>query len=157
MKKLSLLLVSLLFISTAAFAQDNTAEEIALMQDLFGQEKKTIIAENVNLTGVDAEAFWKLYDEYEAQRQDLGKARLTLLQKYTTKPGNLTNFQASELLGEAIPLRTAEDKLILNYTKRIGKATSDLVSVQFYQIEHYISDGIRFSILNNIDFIQNKE
>lgn len=156
MKKLSLLLVSLFFIS-ASFAQDNTAEEIAVMQDIFGQEKKAIIADNIDLTGVDTEAFWKLYDEYEAQRQDLGRARLTLLQKYTNKPDNITNNQASELLAEAIPLRAAEDKLILNYTKRIGKATSDLVSVQFYQIEHYISDGIRFSVLNDIDFIQDKE
>lgn len=155
MKKLSLLLVSLFFIN-ASFAQDNTAEEIALMQELFGQEKKAIIAENIDLTGVNTEAFWKLYDEYEAQRQDVGREKLALLQKYTTKPGNLTNFQASELLADAIALRTAEDKLIINYTKRIGKSTSDLVSAQFYQIEHYISDGIRFSILNDIDFIQDK-
>ena len=155
MKKLSLLLVSLFFINTS-FAQENTAEEIAWMQELFGQEKKAIIAENIDLTGVNTEAFWKLYDQFEAQRQDVGREKLALLQKYTTKPGNLTNFQASELLADAIALRTAEDKLIINYTKRIGKATSELVSAQFYQIEHYISDGIRFSILNDIDFIQDK-
>ena len=156
MKKLSLLFVSLFFMN-ASFAQDDVAEEFALMQDIFGQEKKVIIAENIDLTGVDADAFWKLYDEYEAQRQDLGKAKLELFQKYTNEPKNITNYQASELLAEAVDLRAAEDKLILNYTKRIGKATSVLVSVQFYQIEHYISDGIRFSILNDIDFIQDIE
>ena len=155
MKKLILLLVSLFFIGST-FAQDVSAEEIEMIQELFGQEKKAIIEANIDLTGVDSDAFWKLYGQYEKQRQDIGRAKLELLQKYTTKPGNLTNFQASELLGEAVPLREAEDKLILNFTKRIGKATSDLVSVQFYQIEHYISDGIRYSILNDIDFIQDK-
>lgn len=155
MKKLILLLVSFFFIG-ASYAQDVSSEEITMIQELFGQEKKAIIAANIDLSGVDNDAFWKLYDEYEKQRQDIGRAKLELLQKYTTKPGNLTNFQASELLDQAVPLRTAEDKLILNFTKRIGKATSDLVSVQFYQIEHYISDGIRFSILNDIDFIQDK-
>ena len=155
MKKLTLLLVSLFFIA-ASYAQDVSSEEISMIQDLFGQEKREIIAANIDLTGVDNDAFWKHYDQYEKQRQEIGASKLELLQKYTTKPGNLTNFQASELLGEAVTLRIAEDKLILNYTKRIGKATSDLVSVQFYQIEHYISDGIRFSILNNIDFIQDK-
>ncbi len=155
MKKITLLLVSL-FITGASYAQDVSTEEIAMIQDLFGQEKKEIIAANIDLTGVDSDAFWKHYDQYEKQRQEIGKSKLELLQKYTTNPGNMTNFQASELLGEAISLRTAEDKLILNFTKKIGKATSDLVSVQFYQIEHYISDGIRFSILNNIDFVQDK-
>lgn len=155
MKKITLLLVSL-FITGASYAQDVSSEEIAMIQDLFGQEKKEIIAANIDLSGVDSDAFWKHYDQYEKQRQDIGKSKLELLQKYSTEPGNLTNFQASELLGQAINLRTAEDKLILNFTKKIGKATSDLVSVQFYQIEHYISDGIRFSILNNIDFVQDK-
>jgi len=106
---------------------------------------------------VDGDTFWKLYAEYEKERQEIGQAKLELLQKYTTKKGALTNQQASDLLTEAVPLRNGEDKLILTFTKRIGKATSPLVSVQFYQIEHYISDGIRFSILNNIDFIQDKE
>jgi len=156
MKKITLLITALL-VFNISYAQDDTTEEIQMMQELFGSEKKAIIEENVDLTGVNADSFWKLYSEYEKQRQEIGQAKLELLQKYTTKQGALTNQQATDLLTEAVPLRTAEDKLILNYTKRIGKATSPLVSVQFYQIEHYISDGIRFSILNNIDFIQDKK
>lgn len=156
MKKITLLIAALL-VFTFSYAQDDTTEEIQMMQELFGSEKKAIIEENVDLTGVDADSFWKLYGEYEKQRQEIGQTKLELLQKYTMKQGALTNQQATDLMSEAVPLRTAEDKLILNYTKRIGKATSALVSVQFYQIEHYISDGIRFSILNNIDFIQDKK
>ncbi len=155
MKKITLFIASLFFI-TASVAQEVSAEEIEMVQEIFGAEKRAIIENNIDLTGVDGAAFWKLYDEYEKSRQEIGKEKLELLQKYTNKKGALTNQQASDLLAQAIPLRTAEDKLILNYTKRIGKATSDLVSVQFYQIEHYISDGIRFSILNEIDFIQDK-
>ncbi len=156
MKKLTLLIAAL-FIFNASYAQDELTEEIKMMQELFGSEKKSIIEANVDLTGVDGNTFWKLYTDYENERQEIGQAKLELLQKYTTKKGALTNQQAADLLAEAVPLRTAEDKLILTFTKRIGKATSSLVSAQFYQIEHYISDGIRFSILNNIDFIQDKK
>lgn len=156
MKKLTLLIAAL-FAFTTSFAQDDVTEEIELMQELFGSEKKAIIEQNIDLTGVDADAFWALYADYEKDRQDIGKAKLELLQKYTTKKGALTNQQAKDLMAEAVPLRTAEDKLILNFTKRIEKATNALVSVQFYQIEHYISDGMRFAILNNIDFIQDKK
>ena len=156
MKKLTYLIAAFLMFNVS-FAQDTASEEIEMVQELFGSEKRAIIEDNVDLTGVDGVAFWKLYDEYEAQRKDLGKAKLELLQKYATKQGALTNAQAKDLLMEAVSLRTSEDKLMLNYTKRIEKATSALVSVQFYQIEHYISDGIRFAILNNIDFIQDKK
>ena len=155
MKKLILFIVILLSFNTS-YSQEITSDEIEIIQELFGEEKREIIAENIDLTGVNSDAFWKLYDEYEKQRVDLGNARFKLLKRYTTKKGALTNAQAQELLAEAVPLRNAGDKLILTYTKRIEKATNALVSVQFYQIEHYISDGIRFAILDNIDFIQDK-
>lgn len=156
MKKLTILITAFLAFNVS-FAQDDASEEIAMIQELFGVEKASIMEQNIDLTGVNSDAFWKLYDEYEEQRRELGKARIELLQKYTNKKGSLTNQQAKDLMAEAVPLRSAGDKLILNYTKRIEKATNALVSVQFYQIENYISDGIRFSILNNIDFIQDKK
>ncbi len=153
MKKLTLLIASLFFIG-GTYAQDLTAEEVQMIQDVFGSEKREIIAENINMEGVNTDAFWKLYDEYEAQRQDLGREKMKLLKQYTTKQGNMTALQAEEMLNQAANLRANEDKLIMNYTKRIRKMSNPFVAVQFYQIEHYISDGIRFSILNNIDFIQ---
>ncbi|MBN4048336.1 hypothetical protein JYU17_00020 [Flavobacteriaceae bacterium AH-315-O20] len=57
----------------------------------------------------------------------------------------------------AIPLRKSEDSLIEKYYKKLKKSTSPKVAAQFYQIEHYISDGMRFAILNNIEFIQDKK
>ena len=149
-----LFLVLTLFLAGNVAAQDYSAEEIELMQEVFGDEKRTIIEENVNLEGANADKFWKLYDQYEADRQDIGREKMKLLKSYTTKQGNMTPLQAQEMLAEAANLRSAEDKLIMNFTKRIEKISNPFVAVQFYQIEHYISDGIRFSLLNSIDFIQ---
>lgn len=143
-----------LFLSGNIVAQDYSAEEIEMMQEVFGDEKRTIIEENVNLEGVDTDKFWKLYDQYEAQRKDMGMEKMKLLKSYTTKQGNMTPLQAQEMLAQAADLRSSEDKLIMNFTKRIEKISNPFVAVQFYQIEHYISDGIRFSILNSVDFIQ---
>ena len=156
MKKLFLLLVALFFVSLSN-AQDYSVEEIEVVQNLFGMEKKAIIEENIDLSGVNSDAFWKLYDQYEVERKELGKQKLNLLHQYTTKTGAVSPQQANELLGEAVRIRTGEDKLILGYTKKISKATNSVIAGQFYQIEHYISDGIRFSILDNIDFIQDKK
>jgi hypothetical protein len=153
MKKLTLFIACLFFIG-GLYAQDLTAEEVQMIQDVFGSEKREIIAENINMEGVNTDAFWKLYDEYESQRQDIGREKMKLLKQYTTKQGNMTALQAEEMLNQAAKLRSSEDNLIMNYTKRIRKISNPFVAVQFYQIEHYISDGIRFSILNNIDFIQ---
>jgi len=153
MKRITLFIVALFFANLLS-AQDYSAEEIQLIQEVFGDEKREIIAENVNMEGVDTDAFWKLYDKYEADRKGIGQEKMELLKQYTTKQGNMTALQAQEMLSKAANIRAAEDKLIMNYTKRIDKMSNPFVAVQFYQIEHYISDGIRFSLLNNIDFIQ---
>ncbi len=153
MKKFLLLILFIVSFG-AVSAQDYSAEELEIIQEVFGDEKRTIIAENIDFEGVNMDAFWKIYDGYEAQRQDLGRERVKLLKQYTTKQGNMTPLQAEEMLAQAANLRSSEDKLIMNTTKRIRKMSNPFVAAQFYQIEHYISDGIRFSILDNIDFIQ---
>lgn len=153
MRKLLLLLTVML--ANFSFAQEMiTNEEFEMIQELFGDEKRVVIQENINLNGVDADKFWKMYDEYEKQRQEIGVEKVKLLKQYSLKQGNMTEAQADEMLAQAVALRDAEDKLINNYARRLKKETNSFVSVQFYQIEHYISDGIRYAILNNIDFIQ---
>jgi len=156
MKKITLIIVAILFFNSA-FSQDTSSEEIDIIQNLFGLEKKVIYEENINLNGVDANTFWSLYDEYEVSRKEIGKKRLKLLEQYTTKEGAVSNAQADVILGEAMNIRSSQDKLLMKYTKKVKKATSPLVASQFYQIENYIGDGVRFSILENIDFIQDKE
>ena len=45
----------------------------------------------------------------------------------------------------------------MRYVKKMRKETSPLVAAQFYQIEHYIIDGVRFQLLNNVEFIHEKK
>ena len=89
-----------LFLAGGIAAQDYSTEEIEMMQEVFGDEKRTIIQENVNLEGVDADKFWKLYDQYEDQRKDIGMEKMKLLKSYTTKQGNMTPLQALAELAE---------------------------------------------------------
>ena len=75
MKKITLFIVAFLCLNIS-FAQDALTEEIEIVQNLFGAEKRTIIEENINLDGVDSAAFWKIYDAYEIERKEIGKQKL---------------------------------------------------------------------------------
>lgn len=137
-------------------AQSTAKEEIDIIQGAFGAEKKEIMSKNIDFTGVDAAAFWKIYDEYEVARKAIGKDRLNLLNTYTTATGKFTNIQADEMLKKSMSIRASEDKLLEKYTNKIKKATNATIASQFYMIESYIETGIRFAIYDNIDFIQDK-
>jgi len=155
MKKI-VLFIAAIFITNTSFAQDYSLEEVEIVQNLFGLEKKGIIEGNIDLKGVDAESFWTLYNEYEMSRKELGKKKIELLHQYSTIT-SITNEEVEMLMKKAMPLRNSEDALIEKYYKKIKNATNPIVAAQFYQIERYISDGIRFTILNNMGFVQDKK
>ena len=165
MKKTSLKLVISLFVialfgfqTSTIIAQDNeTKSEFEIIQDAFGLQKKDIIASFINLEGVDADTFWKVYNEYEAKRKELGKQRLEILYNYSMKTGMVSNDEAEALMKKVIPLRKSYDKLIIDYYEKMKRATNTIVAAQFYQIENYISSGIRFTLLDSFDFIQKKQ
>ena len=154
----SLILLALFSIQISFVnAQDSqTKTEIEIIQDAFGLQKKDIIATFIGLEGVDADAFWNVYNEYEAKRKELGKVRLEILYDYSMEIGMVTNEEADALMRKVIPMRKNYDKLIIDYYAKMKKATNAIVAAQFYQIENYISTGIRFTILDSMDFIQEK-
>lgn len=156
MKQLTLSIIALFFLNIT-FSQDYSIEEIKVIQNLFGAQKKVVYEENMDLSGTNADTFWKLYNAYETDRKEIGEEKMQLLMKYEDKGGTVTEVQAKELLAQASKIRNAENGLIMNYVKRMSKENSSFVAAQFYQIEHYITDGIRFSLFDNINFVNKKQ
>lgn len=144
-----LLLLSVIFSNLNA---QSTQEEVDLIQSVFGMEKKALVNEFVKPDAAQKEAFWKLYDEYEAERKALGKKRIELLEKYSENFENLSNELATDLLKESLALTQKNDKLLASYVKKVGKATNPAVAMQFHQIEMYILSEIRVSIASSVPF-----
>jgi len=153
MKKATLF-IFLFTLSSLAFAQSNS-EEVDMIQSIFGMEKKAFVAELIQVDGVQEEAFWALYDEYETKRKDLGKRRIALLEKYAANYGDLDDATTSEILTEMMKLQSGSDKLIGTYAKKIKKSAGVTAAAQFYQVEGYIVSKIRAEILENIPVIGN--
>lgn len=148
MKKVTLFLIALF---TFVFVNAQSAkEELDLMQAAFGMEKKAMVAEFVKVDAAQKDAFWKLYDEYETARKELGKKRIDLLDKYAREFDKLTNESMDVMMKETIDLQKKTDALVISYSNKIKKATSPVVAFQFYQVESYILSGIRLSILESL-------
>ena len=152
MKKFLLIGVAL-FATSLAFTQSNK-EEIDLLQAAFGMDKKAIVADFVKPSDTQTETFWKLYDEYETKRKELGKERIDLLNQYADQYLTMTNEQADAFTKKVIDLQNRTDKLINAYYEKVRNVTDGIVAMQFYQIEAYILTTIRLQILHNVPFIQ---
>ncbi|MCU0407507.1 MAG: hypothetical protein MUD02_01025 [Bacteroidales bacterium] len=155
MKKLTLLFSALMMFAFAN-AQSNK-EEVDFYQAAFGMEKKAVVAEFVKVDAAQKDAFWKLYDQYEAERKDLGKKRIDLLEQYANNFQNLSNEFADKWVTEVSDLGKKTDALLASYTAKVKKATNPVVALQFFQVESYILAVIRFSILDEIPFPEVKK
>ncbi|HEX5172302.1 MAG TPA: hypothetical protein VFW11_24165 [Cyclobacteriaceae bacterium] len=148
----NLLIVVAICISTFAVAQSNK-EDVDLVQSLYGKEKKSIVAEFIKLDGPQKDAFWKLYDEYETKRKELGKKRIDLLERYAANYNDMDDATTSKIIKETIALSAQTDKLLATYHTKIEKACGAKTGAQFYQLEAYLLSTIRASILEHIPFI----
>lgn len=150
MKKLLTLLS--ICLSTAVMAQSNK-EDVDFIQSIYGKEKKMIVADFIKVDDANKDAFWKLYDEYETKRKELGKKRIALLEKYATNYANMDDATASSITKETAALGASTDKLISTYAKKIEKVAGGKAGAQFFQLESYFLSTIRVAILESIPFI----
>jgi hypothetical protein len=153
--KTYILIIATLFVAIFANAQSDK-EEIDLIQAAFGMDKKAIVAEFVKPSDTQKDAFWKLYDEYEGKRKDLGKQRIELLKQYADQYQTMTSIQADAWTKKVIDLQKKTDNLISSYYNKVKGVSDGLVATQFYQIENYLLIAIRAEVFNAIPFVQKK-
>ncbi len=148
MKKISVLIIAFLF---AGITQAQTEkDEVAMIQSLFGMQKKEWVAKYIELNKNQETEFWSLYDEYENKRKEFGEKKFDLLLKYVDEYGEIKAENADIFMKDAISLRKKSEKLVDSYYKKIKKKTDPVVAMQFYQIETYISNLIRSEILEEL-------
>jgi hypothetical protein len=152
MKKLPMLLAAIL--PLMAFAQSTAPEDLDQIQAIYGKEKKSIVADFIKLEGAQNEAFWKLYDEYEVKRKELGKRRVELFDQYVNNFEKMDDKTTSELVNETAELGAKTDKLVLQYYKKMEKVAGVKAAAQFYELELYFLSAIRLSIFEHIPYIK---
>jgi len=155
MKKLLVFGFALIFVSPL-YAQINT-DEMQMFQTLFGMAKKEIVTEFVKVEEPKKDLFWKLYDDYEASRKQLGQKRFVVLNNYVKNYTKLTPAETDEIMEDVILLTTSQDKLIARYYNKIKKSISISTAAQFYQIEWYLQSQVRTNILESIPMISELE
>jgi hypothetical protein len=136
----------------AAIAQSNK-EDIAIIQSMFGKAKKDLVSQYMTLPADKAQAFWKIYDEYEAARTGLGRERLALVENYASAYMTMDDKVAGELANNKFKWQAAYAKMQKKYYKSFAKVVGATQASKLMQLEDYIENNIRLSIQESIPFI----
>ena len=151
MKKLLVPICLLLFFSASS---QLTTDDVNLIQSMYGKDKRDLMQEYMTFKdSASAKAFWKLYDSYEAERKKLGKDYLTILQDYATNYETLDDKTADGLVTRMSANNIAYENLYAKYYKQMKPAVGALRASQFLQLEAYLRNVVRITILDEIPFI----
>lgn len=147
------LVVSLMVLGLSkSFAQMNK-DEMQLVQSIWGMEKRAIITEYMKFTEAEITKFAPIYEEYAKAYQNLGAARLQIINEYATNFTSMTNEQADVLMQKYLKNNAEIDKLQLTYYNKIKKEISALRAAAWMQLEIYMQTMIRAELQNALPMI----
>lgn len=151
MKSLLVALFAVLCLSTDVLAQ--TTEEINIIQNLYGMEKRSLFIMAMDLSPSDSVSFWPIYDKYEEKRKDIGKERIEWLKKFADKYPAVSAEELDEIVEEASDLNEEFHDLLMDTYKTLRKNTSSMVAAKFYQIESFLNTAIVGELQSRLPFI----
>ena len=153
MKKILLSIGILLASFGAVYAQD----EIDQFQKELGKEKKDLVKMAMDLSPADSVKFWPLYNNYEKERQKLGKDRIKTYSAYADNMENLTNAKADELIVRLLKNDVELTRLRQKYYTSFKTTMNALQAAKFMQVETYFDTSIKSAIQEELPFIGDLE
>ena len=138
--RLASLALAFIVIATPFVAQAQegvkTDEQVILRQ--IQTDRRTVYAQNLNLTDEESKAFWPIYDEFEAANKKITDQRLELLNRYAARYDALTDADASELLATRMKLDKESLALKQKYAKKVQKALPSVKALRYVQLQDRI-------------------
>lgn len=151
MKK-SLIVLVCFFFAVLVKAQSNK-EDVALLQEMFGKDKKSLVSQYMTITDAQKDKFWALYDEYEDKRKALGRDRVKLIEDYANKYATLDDKTATDLTNRKLELVNKFTKLQQQYFSKFSTVIGGVQASKLMQLEDYLENNIRLFIQDQIPFI----
>jgi hypothetical protein len=122
-------------LANSAGAQDPTDEDIKLLRKDLRSEKKQIVAANMNLTDVEAEKFWPVYDQYTADAAKINDTKAALIKEYWQTFDTMSGEQAESYIRKRAAVEESIMQLRLKYIPVFRKVLSGRQTALFFQID----------------------
>jgi hypothetical protein len=149
--KLVMLVVVLACVAAPVFAQRDLIE---IMRSDLRTEKTAIVSRAMQLTEAQAEAFWPVYKEYEAEFIKLNDERLVLIKDYAAVYDTMTDEAAKSLTDRSFKLQEARHKTLKKYVGKMGKALDPKVAARWGQVEMALSSVIDLQVASELPLLK---
>jgi hypothetical protein len=149
------LVAGLLGSATSAYAQEAHDRYMELLRSDIRAQKVEVMTEALQLTGEQAEVFWPIHREYEAELAEINDERIALVKEYFEKyDTEMTVRRVKELAERTIKLEEERTKLRKNYFKKFEKELNAMVAAKFLWTERMLNNIGDLQLQTNAPFLK---
>jgi hypothetical protein len=149
-----LAIVSVCFATSMNAQTDNDYLEIA--RDVLKVEKKAAIAEVMDLSVMESQPFWNLYNEYQGKLYTVQNKRIEGIKDFAKNYENMNDEKSNELWVKYMGYQTELLKLKKGYYKKFKNILPAGKAVRFFQAENKIETLINAELALEIPMIETK-
>lgn len=138
-------------------AADNSEQMIELVRTDIQKQRVAIIGEAMQFTADEAAAFWPIYEQYEAERSEIGEQRVALIMDYAEHFQMMTDEKAAELGARALELEEARTALKKKYFEKLKSEMSPVTAARFLQVENQLTMVLDLQVASQVPLISKPE
>jgi hypothetical protein len=99
-------------------------------------DKVAIVTAAMNFKAGEADKFWPVYRQYEAEVIKLNDDRIRMIRDYAKKFDSITDADAKMMAEQFFDWESRRTRLRKDYLSQFAKATSWVSAAKFFQVEH---------------------
>jgi hypothetical protein len=151
-------IVFLLALAHPAASQVNPAfadvtDEIEMVRSLVRVERKAAVEQAMQLAPTESQAFWVVYNEYEAERTRVNDRAVKVVTDYAAAYPEVGDARAEALLDESLAAESDLLNLKQKYVRRFAKVLPPARVARFFQIERKLDAVQNLSVAEQIPLI----
>lgn len=150
MKKLAIIIGVLMF----SFGSSQAQELLELLKKDLNKEKRSLLAEAMDIKEENKTVFWEIYGEYETASNVLIDRRAGNIQRFADNYDNLTEEIANEIASSYLDGKTQQLKIQKSTYKKMKKAIGAVQAARFTQIMHQVQLLIDVQIASEVPLIE---
>ncbi len=154
MKRIILFTAAICFSIGLQAQEDNSGNYVEVLRSVLSTEKKAAVAEVMQFTKEESDAFWPIYNELQSKLYDVYSKRIDLIQAFGDNYDKMTDEKAMELNKQFLDIITQEDKVYRSFLGKFQKAIGGKKTLRYYQTENKISIMVEYELASRIPLLE---
>ena len=128
--------------------------DLSVLLDTIRTNRKALVKVNLELTAEQSEAFWPIYERYQAELNPIADRMATLIDDYIANYRTLTNEHALQLIEDYNAAESDRLKVRRAYIDEFAKVLPGRTVARFYQIENKMDAVLRYELAATIPVVE---